>query len=183
MASVERVVTISPEEYLEGEKHSDIKHEYVAGQVYAMVGASRAHNIIALNLATALRGHLRGRPCQVFMADVKARIDDLFYYPDVMVSCDPADRHDYYCEHPVLVVEVTSPSTEARDALEKRIAYQSLASLKEYVLVAQDDIKVRVYRRIVDGWELETCKAGDKVRLTAVGLELPIERIFDEAGL
>lgn len=78
-----------------------------------------------------------------------------------MVTCEPADHRDYYCEQPVVIVEVTSPSTAGRDELEKRMVYQSLASLKEYVLVSQDAMSVRIYRRTDDGWELETCGAGD----------------------
>jgi Uma2 family endonuclease len=164
MSTLEQIVLISPQEYLEREQHSDVKHEYVAGHVYAMVGASATCNLIVGNLQAALHGHLRGKSCQVFTSDIKVRVADTFYYPDVpdvMVACEPSDRHDYYRERPLLIMEVVSPSTEAREALEKRIAYQLAHRLKEYVLVAQDEMEVRTYRRVLEDWELETCAASD----------------------
>lgn len=180
MSTLEKIVLISPREYLEGEQYSDVRHEYVAGHVYAMVGASRAHNLIVGNFHAALHGHLRGKPCQVFATDMKVHFADTFYYPDVMVACESSDRHDYYCEHPTLIIEVISPSTEARDALEKRVAYQSLDSLREYLLVAQDKMEVRIFRRAGRAWELETCTEKDQMRLTSVGLEIPIEHIYED---
>lgn len=179
MSVVEKVRDLTPEEYLDGELRAEVKHEYVAGQVYAMVGASRAHNTIALNLAAALRAHLRGRSCQTFVADMKVRAGDAFFYPDVVVTGDPGDRHDYYVERPLLVVEVLSPSTEARDELDKRVAYQNLSSLEDYILVAQHKVEVRIYRRLGDGWELETCTSADTARLASVGLELPVAAIYE----
>lgn len=170
---------MSPEEYLEGEKYSDVKHEYVGGQVYAMVGASRPHNAITVNLSSALHAHLRGAPCQVYVADMKVRVADIFYYPDVVVDCAGLNQPLYYSDQPVLIVEVLSPSTEARDNLEKRIAYQSLPSLKEYVLIAQNKIEVQIYRRVDPDWEVEVCSEGDRVALTSVDLKIPIETIFE----
>jgi Uma2 family endonuclease len=180
MSIVQRRVNITPDEYLEGEQYSDVKHEYVAGRLYAMVGASEPHNLIVGNLHAVLHTHLRGGPCRVLISDMKVRIADSFYYPDVLVCCDEADKHPYYKTRPVLIVEVLSPSTEPRDTLEKRIAYQSLASLQEYALAAQDRLEVKVYRRTADGWDLETSTAGDRVRLSSVGLEIPIERIYED---
>ncbi len=180
MSTLKKHVSMTPEEYLEGEKYSDVKHEYVAGHLYAMVDASEQHNLIALGIAAALRAHLRGGPCRVFMSDMKVRVGDVFYYPDVLVSCDDADREPYYKTRPVLLIEVLSPSTESRDTVEKRVAYQSLESLQEYVLVGEDKPEVRIYRRSGDGWDLETCAEGNRVRLASVGLELPIEAIFED---
>lgn len=180
MSTLTKNTLITPEEYLEGEQYSDIKHEYVDGHIYAMVGSSSAHNLIAGNLLTLLKNHLRGKPCQAFISDMKARINNIFYYPDVMVACDPQDRHDYYREHPILIIEVLSPSTTQRDSHDKRNVYQSIASLREYVLVSQDMMAVRIYRRSWEGWSLESCLEGDKVRLTSVDLELPIEAIYEE---
>jgi len=180
MSTLEKIVLISPQEYLDGEQYSDVRHEYVAGHVYPKVGASAAHNLIVGNFHAALHSHFRGKPCQVFASDMKAHLADAYYYPDVMASCDPSDRHDYYRERPTLIIEVISPSTEARDALEKRVAYQSLESLQEYLLVAQDKMKVRIYRRANESWELETCTEKDNVRLTSVGLEIPIEQVYED---
>ena len=180
MSIVQKCISLPVEDYLEGECHSDVRHELVAGQVYAMVGASSNHNLIAGNIFSALHAHLRGKPCQAFMSDMKVRVANDFYYPDVMVSCDPADRHDYYREKPVLVIEVLSPATEGRDSLEKRIAYQSLPSLQEYVLVAQDKTELCIYRNTGNGWLREICRAGDQVTLQSVGLNMPIEAIFED---
>ena len=105
---------ISPEEYLEMERHR-VRHEYFAGEVFAMAGASVAHNHIALDIATALNAHLRGRKCEAFINDMKAHIqrdDEWFYYPDVMVNCDPAGQRAYSCETPAVIFELLSPETE-----------------------------------------------------------------------
>ncbi len=180
MSTIQSNVTVSVAEYLEGEKHSEVKREYVAGRLYAMVGASSTHNLIAGNLHAVLHQHLRGKPCQVFISGMKLRIDDSFYYPDIMVACDPNDRDDFYRERPVLVVEVLSPATTQRDHLDKRVAYQSIPDLKEYVLVSQDLMTVKIYRRTDTGWELETRSEHQRVRLVSVDLEIPIEAIYED---
>lgn len=180
MALVEKLHPISVEEYLKGEKGSDVRHEYVAGAVYAMAGASGLHNLIALAFATSLRQHLRGSPCHVFMSDMKVRVRDAFYYPDLLVVCGTIDAGAYYQTAPTLIVEILSESTEARDRLEKRLAYQSLESLKEYVLVTQDKMRVEVYRRIEDGWQIETCSYGDRVRFASINYETEIEQLYED---
>ncbi|MEK6747727.1 MAG: Uma2 family endonuclease [Pseudomonadota bacterium] len=168
------------EDYLEGEELSDIKHEYIDGQVYAMVGASRRHNRIALDFASALTNHLRGSPCKAYISDMKVRIDNVFYYPDMVIACH-AGGHDYYETEPVVIVEVLSPSTESKDRLEKRLTYQRLASLQEYVLVAQDKVQVDIYRRTAEGWELEQCDERDVLRLDALDFTLPVLDIYRDA--
>jgi Uma2 family endonuclease len=169
------------EDYLEMERTSLVKHEYVAGRVYAMTGTSDIHNFISLNLATLLRAHLKGTPCRVFMADVKARLEkaDAFYYPDVMVSCEKA-QHRYYREAPVLIVEVLSESTAKRDQGEKWRHYQTLDSLKEYVLVSQDCMDVRVFRREESGWMQTIYTDGMTIPLRSVELEIPIEQVYED---
>ena len=113
-----------------------VKHEYGAGQIFAMVGVSRDHNRIALNLFKLLEAHLYGGPCQIYVAEVKVRVEkaDAFYYPDIAVTCDASDTEKYYLTHPCLIVEVLSPSTEGIDRREKLMAYQQLESLQEYIL-------------------------------------------------
>lgn len=110
---------ISAADYLEGEQISPVRHEYVDGRVYAMVGASDVHGLIAGSIFFALRSQLRGRPCQVFIADMKVRVasaqEERFYYPDVLVSCDPEDRQRSYRNAPCLIVEVLSAATERLD--------------------------------------------------------------------
>ncbi len=138
---------ISESDYLEGEKYSQIRHEYVAGQVFAMSDTSRAHNRIAGNLFTWLRGKTAGTPCEVYMSDIKVRIAhrETYYYPDLILGCTADDDHEYYLEHPCLVVEILSPSTEKIDRREKLLAYQTIPSLQGYVVVAQDRYQVEVY--------------------------------------
>ena len=183
MSVVQKNVLVSVDEYLEAEKHSQTKHEYVRGHVYAMVGASRAHNKLALALASLLRTHLRESGCDVFISDMKVRIGDIFYYPDVVVTCGKADTNPYFSTEPVLVVEVLSPTTEAADRVDKRLGYQSLPSLKEYVLVNQDRRKVEVYRRSGAGWDLETYTGQDIVRLTSVDFSASTADLYgDVAG-
>jgi Uma2 family endonuclease len=109
---------------------------------------------------------------------MKVRIGDIFYYPDVLVTCSKTDADPHFSTEPRLIIEVLSPSTEAADRLDKRLAYQSLSSLSEYVLVSQDRPQVQVYRRGGAGWDLETYGEGDVVRFASVELEIPIGEIY-----
>jgi len=177
--------TIQPigiDEYLAGELSSDVRHEYAAGQVFAMVGASQAHNTIALNVATLLHRHLSGTPCRAFVSDMKVRVEkaDAFYYPDIVATCEPLNPQAHFVTAPVLIVEILSPGTEATDRREKRLAYQQLESLKEYVLAAQDAPKVEVYRRGDNAaWEVEIYGQGESVRLASLDVELPVRGIYE----
>ncbi|PYG04432.1 Uma2 family endonuclease [Thioalkalivibrio sp. ALE21] len=180
--------------FLAWEAEQPEKHEFVAGEVFAMGGASDRHVTISLNVASALREHLRGGPCRTFIADMKLRVEaaDAFFYPDVMVTCDPQDRgREQYKQAPLLVVEVLSPSTEAFDRGAKFAAYRSLASLQEYLMIDPASGAVELYRRDPeDHWVLythEACDAtgrdatGDAVELRSVGLTLEGGRIFEDA--
>ncbi|NEP08509.1 MAG: Uma2 family endonuclease [Okeania sp. SIO2G4] len=178
---------ISTTDYLEGEKMSPIRHEYLGGQIFAMSGGSEEHNRIALNIASILRFHLRGSGCKTFIADMKVKIymaensSDIFYYPDVMVTCNPQDTEKYYKSFPCLIVEVLSPSTQNLDRREKRLNYQSLASLQEYVLVDQIEMKVEVYRPSEVGyWSRESLGKEDCLELKSAGLTLTMTDIYDE---
>lgn len=173
---------LSPEEYLEMELSSLIKHEYVAGEIFAMNGTSDSHNIIAGNLYMLFREHLRGTPCRVFMSDLKLKVAaaDAYFYPDLMVTCETApDNH--YREQPKLVIEVLSDSTTKFDREDNRRMYQALESLQEYVLVAQSCMDVRVYRRSADGWDMTIYTDGAVIPLHSVELEIAIERIYESA--
>lgn len=174
---------IQVEEYLEGEQHSEIRHEYVAGQVFAMVGGTLGHNRVTLNIASFLNRHLRNGPCTAYMSDVKVRIEaaDAFYYPDVVISCECTDPTSLYLESPVLVVEVLSPSTENIDRREKLLNYQKLPSLKEYVLVSADEMRVEVYRRSGDRLaEVVAYGPEDTVlNLDSVEARLPMGEIYE----
>lgn len=156
--AAEKFNFISPEDYLEGEKLSDIRHEYINGHVYAMAGESKTHNEIVGNLYMLLRQHLRGSDCRVFIENVKTHVQHLkdkkYFYPDVQVTCESEDNSEYYEDNPKLIIEVLSPSTERRDRSEKFSTYRKIPILLEYVLVAQDIQRVEVYRRSTS-WDLE----------------------------
>lgn len=177
-------------EYLALEAQSPLKHEYVAGGIYAMTGASLRHNVIALNIAALLRAHLRGSPCRTFMSDAKLRVSKLssYYYPDVMVTCDPRHQNitpgDTVIETPRLVVEILSNCTEATDRREKLLAYRSLPSMLEYVLVSQEVARIEIHRRQGDiGWQIITLSPGDPVELNSVELVTDFAAIYEESGL
>jgi Uma2 family endonuclease len=181
-------VSLSPEEYLRGELRSELRHEYLAGKVYAMAGASEAHNYIAGNIFIGLGVHLRGKTCAPFSADMKVHIhdagDDWFYHPDVMANCDPAGQHKYYCDTPCVIVEVLSPDTEQTDRREKRLAYERIKSLHTYVLVAQDKREVTVFHRIEGAWE-KTIIAGpaETLRIPELEFSLSLDDIYARTGL
>ena len=144
---------LTADDYLAGELTSGMRHEFVDGEVYAMAGASESHNLIAGNVFATLRSLVRGGPCKVFISDVKLRVAkwNAFYYPDVRVVCDAGDNQAYYKQSPCLLIEVLSASTESIDRREKMLAYRTLPSLREYVLIAQDKRHVELYRRAQDG--------------------------------
>lgn len=174
---------LSASEYLEQEARSPIKHEYIDGEVYAMAGASGAHITITGNLYVMLRAHLRGRGCQLFFADMKVYVDrrNRFYYPDLLVTCDDHDRKsDYYKEFPVLIIEVLSDSTEARDRGEKLHAYSQLDSLKEYVLISQKQPQIECFRRDNTGqWTWEHYGPGDSLVLTSLDWTGTVDAIYE----
>lgn len=168
---------ISIEDYLAGELLSDIKHEYIDGQVYAMSGASRNHDRIALNIGSELRTHLRGKPCEPFTSDVKVRVGKHFFYPDSMVVCDEIEPHQYYSETQVLIVEVLSKSTRRIDETLKRRLYQTIPTLQEYVLIEQDIVDVEVCRRS-EGWVSNHYFLGDQAWFESVDLTLDVAEIY-----
>ncbi|MDO9226630.1 MAG: Uma2 family endonuclease [Pseudomonadota bacterium] len=175
-------------EYLAFEEASPIRHEFVGGEVFTLNGVSQRHNRIAGNLAVALMAAFRGKPCQVFMSDVKLHIarDSAYYYPDVMVTCSEQARaanESQVVNDPLLVIEVISPSTEATDRREKLHAYRSLPALQEYALVSQDTQQVEIYRRQgeisqISGWLYITYEPGDTVEFAGVGVALPIAELY-----
>ncbi|MBF2007458.1 MAG: Uma2 family endonuclease [Chlorogloeopsis fritschii C42_A2020_084] len=178
---------LTVEEYLKAEESSEIRHEYLGGQIFAMSGGSKEHNIITLNIASRLRSHLRGGSCSVFMSDMKVRIElanqnkSIFYYPDVIVTCDSQDQDRFFLNYPCLIVEVLSPSTEVTDRREKLVNYRNLDSLQEYVLVFQDEIKVEVYRKEnQEKWSMQTLGKSDNLELNSVGLTLTMPDIYED---
>ena len=174
MITPAQCLPLDVDDYLRGEQDSSIRHEYVAGQTFAMAGADEAHNRISLNLAFHLRAGTRGTPCAVFINDMKLRVMacDAFYYPDVMLSCEPGDRKALYKADPSLIAEVLAPSTEAIDRREKLIAYRTLPSLCYYLLVAQDRRWVEVYTRHANGGWHHTVHEDGALTFDCGGLNL-----------
>ena len=186
MTSPMPLLMLTVDEYLESEKFSPVRREYLAGQVYAMSGASTAHNLIAGNVFAQLRAHLRGGPCQVFISDMKLHIEAIntFYYPDVMVACDPEDQGDYFKTRPILIIEVLSPTTAAIDRREKLLAHQKIASLREYILISEDEIKVEVYRRDQGGkWWEHTLEREGELRLESVEFKIDLTDLYEDVRL
>lgn len=177
---------LSSEEYLAIEEKSEVRHEYVAGQIFAMSGASDFHNLISGNLFTRLRSHLRGTSCHVYQSGMKVRIEDndSFYYPDVFVTCEQASAKTYFKKEPGLIIEVLSPNTELIDRREKLAAYFKLPSLREYVLVSQDERRVEIYRRTGDGkWELEILGPDNELKLESLphgAFTLTMDEIYED---
>jgi Uma2 family endonuclease len=178
---------LSVEDYLEGEKDSPTRHEYVDGQVYAMAGASDRHNRIAGNFYNRLDDHLGDdNSCEPFISDMKVWVSEaVFYYPDVVVACDGPGVDPYYRKQPRLIVEVSSPGitppgTERIDRSEKLLAYKRVKSLKEYVIVSQDRVHVEVFRRQRgDRWQWEVLsELNDELRLDSVGLTLSVAQVY-----
>lgn len=177
-------------EYLALEARSPVRHEYIAGEIFAMTGASIRHNVIALNLASAIRTHLRGTPCRALMEGVKLRLkkERSYFYPDVMVTCEARllelDAEAQIVEDPLLVIEVLSPSTEGIDRREKLRAYRTLPGLKEYALVSQDLCQVELHRRRGDiGWDIISFEQGDAVEFASIELAMAIGDVYFEAGV
>lgn len=153
---------ISPEEYLQGELVAELRHEYIEGNVYAMAGASDAHTKVSLNMALLLKPHLRGLGCSIYLSDMKLSVNNnkAYFYPDVMVTCEPSDQAaecNYIKHSPKLIIEVLSPSTEAKDRGRKFILYRQIASLEEYILIDPQSYYLEQYtRQSNDKWILQS---------------------------
>ncbi|MEG4033495.1 Uma2 family endonuclease [Microcoleus sp. w1-18aA5] len=176
---------VSPEEYLEGERVSPIKHEYRRGHVYAMTGAKKPHIIIASNLVRLLGNHLLNTPCLVLSSDIKVRLEEAncYYYPDVAVTCDERDTSttEDFILYPSLVVEVLSPSTAAFDRGDKFADYQTSPSLQEYVLITQSEIKIECFRLNAEGnWISQTYRQGDRVEFVSANFSCAISEIYQK---
>ena len=163
---------LGTEEYLEGEIFADVRHEYIAGDVYAMAGATERHNRIAGNLFFQLRSSARGSDCGVFVSDMKLRtgednsFDTCFYYPDVMLSCNNDDDHPLYKTSPCLISEVLSPSTENVDRREKLLVYKNMPNLRYYILVSSMQELIEYYQKNEQGdWDKYTLGKNDVLNI------------------
>lgn len=172
---------VSVEDYLEGEKISPAKHEFVDGEVYAMAGASDNHNRIVGELVTILSNHLRDSKCEPFFGDIKVRVaKNVYYYPDVLVSCEETPEDSYFRNQPILIIEVISPSTEHIDRREKLLFYQQMPSVREYVVVDQHRMNVEVHRRQPNGGWITYYfnERSDIVELASVELSIPLPELY-----
>ena len=175
---------ISEEEYLGIERNSEIKHEYFDGEIFAMSGASEAHNLIVANTLFSLMSQLRKRPCRVYPSDMRLKIErtTLYTYPDVMIVCGErkfGDKEKDMLLNPDVIIEVLSDSTETYDQFGN---YRQIASLKEYVLISQHDRKIEKFMKTADRrWVLdETDEHDPEIILESVGCTLTLDEVYDK---
>ena len=186
MPSTARQPHYTPEEYLALERKADCKSEYVNGQVIAMAGASRIHNLIAGNFYREVSQQLRGRPCEAYISDMRVKVSHtgLYTYPDVVVVCGEIRFEDVDNDtllNPTVIVEVLSASTEAYDRGEKFAHYRRLESLQEYLLVAQDKVRIEYYVRQGAQWILSEASTLDEtVHLAAIDCDVVLRDVYDK---
>ena len=169
---------ISEKEYLDGELISEIKHELVDGEVYAMAGASKNHERLAGNIYRKFGDHLEDSPCEPFSTDIKVRTSSGNYrYPDCMVVCEDDSDDEYYTDSPILLVEVISRSTRKTDEQIKRLEYINIKSLEEFVLIEQDYVDIAVFRKN-QSWQPTHYFLGDTIEFESIGLSLAVETIY-----
>lgn len=178
----------SPEDYLHLEETGEIKHEYVDGEIYAMSGASRRHNMIAGNAYLRLRAQAKGSGCEAYTSDVKVYIEaqNSFYYPDAMLVRGKDDANTHYVTRPCIVVEVISPSTSVIDRREKRMAYRKLPSLTAYLLVEIDRRHVEYFLRGDNGaWRSGTLGENDILNLNCADhlISLCLDDLYEDIAL
>jgi Uma2 family endonuclease len=177
------------QEYLALERRSDTKHAFFRGEIFAMAGGTVPHAVIAVNVGGELRARLKRGPCRVYSSDMRLKVaaTGLYTYPDVMVVCgDPqlADGQEDMIENPKVIVEVLSPSTEDYDRGGKFEHYRAIATLTDYVLVAQDVRRVEHRSRQADGkWRTVEATGSKVIRLESIDCELPLDEIYDKVNL
>ena len=169
---------LTEQEYLQGELQSQTKHELVAGEIFAMVGASSAHNVISGNIFAELRAHLKDKPCRPYINDMKVKVAENFYYPDVVVDCSEISNEAYFVETPILIAEVLSGSTRIYDKTFKLQEYQKIPTLQEYVMIEQETQRVEVLSRL-DGWQPHYYEALETFILQSVGLTLSVAEVYE----
>lgn len=182
---------LTPEAYVAWERQQPEKHEYFDGEVFAMAGASREHNLIVANVVGELRNLLRQRPCEVYPSDLRVHVPrtGLYTYPDASVVCGPPELVDAVGDtllNPSVLVEVLPPSSEAYDRGKKFEQYRSIASLRDYLLISSESAHVEHYARQADGsWLLRDARVGERVTLS-IGCALEVDelylKVFTEPG-
>ncbi len=167
------------DEYFEFEESSTVRHEYVDGQLYALAGASARHNQIIWNMILELSPSAKSTGCTVAFQNLKLQVtENIIYYPDLMVLCDPTDNHPLIRSRPCLVVEVLSPGTEGHDRREKLFAYRQIDSLQTYLMIWQDRKRVQRHYRSGDGWANGEVSSTGDVPLTCPDVTMTLEGIY-----
>lgn len=178
MSALKKIDWISHDEYLQHYANDpNQRWELIDGQVFAQAGASRKHNKIAMNLATAFQIHLKNNPCQPYMSDLRVVVAENgnFYYPDVVVDCGD---DDYTADKPILIIEVMSKSTAFKDRTKKLWDYAKIESLQEYATLEQDRKMVTLYRRRNE-WAGESYSAGEMV-FESIGLTMTVDGVYHQ---
>jgi Uma2 family endonuclease len=181
---------LTPEEYLAIERRAEYKGEYLDGEMVAMTGASRNHNLITINAAREITRQLKERLCEAYASDMRVRIPatNLYAYPDVTVVCgEPVFEDDYVdtLTNPTLIIEVLSDSTESYDRGKKFRSYRTIDSLSEYLLIAQDEYGIEQYIKQPDGrWLLSEARSlNGQVELISINCTLSLKEIYDKVKL
>ena len=175
------VKPLTEHEYLAQEEHALDKHEFVYSAIYAMAGASERHNTITGNLFAACHAACKGSACRPFMGDMRLRLEggNIYYYPDVMLICNPQDTDPMFKSLPCLLAEVSSPSTGGIDRREKLSAYLKIATLREYLIISQDEVAVELYQRQDMGqWHQTSLVAGESFSLVCLSLSLSVDQLY-----
>lgn len=184
MATATAKILYTPEEYLIKEREADFKSEYREGDIVAMPGASRQHNLITVNISSSLHIQLLDRSCEVYTNDMRVKVSNtgLYTYPDVIVVCDEPHFEDKNFDtllNPTVIVEVLSPTTETYDRNEKFASYQTLESLQEYILVSQNNRNVEQYLRTGEDWVLSVFRSvEDVMQLASIECRLALQAIY-----
>lgn len=170
---------ITEQEYLDGEKLRDIKHEYFDGEIFAMAGASSNHQLLITRIVQKFANHLEDTPCNTFSSDMKVRIDEgtKYFYPDVVVACEKENGDSHFLNSPRLIIEVLSKSTRKYDKTFKRLCYQAIPSLEEYVLIEQDFVEITVFRKS-QNWQTNCYFIDDEITFESIDLTLPVLDIY-----
>lgn len=185
MAALTESSDVSVEDYLAGEIHAKVRHEYLGGTVHAMAGGTSNHSAILLNTGGSLFASLRGRKCRAFNSDMKVRLEltghARFYYPDLQVVCEPGSGDSHYQDKPVVIIEVLSESTRRIDLGEKRDAYLAIPTLKVLLFIESEAATVLVLRRKPQGGFAEEFYTGTEavIALPEIEASLPLADAFD----
>lgn len=173
--------TFTTKEYLHLEQTSPIRHEFVAGYLYAMAGGSSQHARISLNIASKFLGFSRGKNCRVYQEAMKFQYrHDVYYYPDVMLVCNKPLPDKFFENQPCVLVEVLSPSTRDTDLREKQIAYTAILSLQTYLVVETEKRSVRrFYRDEQDEWQSESLEMNGLIDIPCLSASLTLEEIYE----